>query len=275
MNIKRKKLWKGLGVLAFLAILSRAALYDGLTVKEYVIPSEYITEPHTFAVVSDLHSTWYGEGQSELVEKIDCYAPDAVLMPGDFAHGKRSIEGSRVLVEALSKKYPCYFTAGNHDRWTEAPPDMKEALSSYGAVVLSDSTEEVVLGEDIFRIHGVDDPLFYGSEKEFLAAVSRLRQSEDCVDILLSHRPEYAEYYALCGFELSVSGHAHGGQVRFPFLLNGLYAPHQGWFPPYSGGDYTIGDTHAVVSRGLMIDNLPRVFNPPELVVITLVPAEK
>ena len=131
---------------------------------------------------------------------------------------------------------------------------------------------DVVLGRDTLRIHGVDDPLFYESAEAFIGAVSSLAVSEDCVDILLSHRPEYAELYALCGFDLAISGHAHGGQVRFPLFLNGLYAPNQGWFPQYAGGVYTIGDTHMIVSRGLMIDDLPRVFNPPELVIVTIAP---
>lgn len=276
-NVKHKKTKKRLAILAVLAvfaILSRAALSNSLTVREYVVESALVSEPHTFVVVSDLHSTWYGEGQRELIEAIDACAPEAVFMPGDFAQAGRSLDSCRFLTKMLSGRYPCYFTTGNHDRWAEGTDDMKGELASCGAVVLSDSTENLTLGGDRFRIHGVDDPLFYESTEDFMSAVSSLDLSEDCVDILLSHRPEFAELYALCGFDITVSGHAHGGQVRIPFLLNGLYAPNQGWFPQYAGGDYAIGNTHLIVSRGLMIDDLPRVFNPPELVVITIVPLE-
>lgn len=274
VTLRKRKILHFFVYLALLAVLAQIALCDGLTVKEYTVSSPLVTSPHTFAVVSDLHSTWYGEDQRELVGLVDQYAPEAVFMPGDFTQSGRTIEGSRALMEALSEKYPCFFTTGNHDRWSEHARDMRELYSSFGVCVLSDSSTELRLAGDSFRIHGVDDPLFYESEEAFKEAVMALSGEEGRVDILLSHRPEYAELYALCGFDLTVCGHAHGGQVRVPYLLNGLYAPHQGWFPPYAGGQYTVDGSQMIVSRGLMIDDLPRVFNPPELVVIHIVPTE-
>ncbi len=272
MNFKKVLRW-GIGILC-LAVFARIALWDKITVREYVIYSENVTEEHVFAVAADLHSTMYGEEQGELVRLIQRYSPDAVFMPGDFVRSGRSVEGTRAFVEQISGEYPCYVTTGNHDRWPVASgvSDMREFLQSLGAVVLSGKTEEICFGEDVFLIHGVDDPLFYSSSEAFLSAVSSLEPSDDVVDILLSHRPEFAEYYALCGFDLTVCGHAHGGQVRIPFLLNGLYAPNQGWFPQYAGGDYTFGSSHVIISRGLMLDDIPRVFNPPELVIITVKP---
>jgi len=47
---------------------------------------------------------------------------------------------------------------------------------------------------------------------------------------LLSHRPELIESYEKYGFDLILSGHAHGGQWRIPGVLNGLLAPNQGFF---------------------------------------------
>ena len=90
--------------------------------------------------------------------------------------------------------------------------------------------------------------------------------------VLLSHRPELIGMYVDEGFDLVVCGHTHGGQVRIPGLLNGLYAPDQGWFPEYVGGKYIVGDTTMIVSRGLAREStrLPRVFNRPELVLIIL-----
>ena len=74
--------------------------------------------------------------------------------------------------------------------------------------------------------------------------------------------------YASLGFDLTLCGHAHGGQVRLPGIVNGLYAPHQGFFPEFAGGEYEIDGRRIIVSRGLMIDELPRIFNPPELLVV-------
>lgn len=76
----------------------------------------------------------------------------------------------------------------------------------------------------------------------------------------------YLEY----PFDLILSGHTHGGQVRLPFI-NGLYAPNQGIFPRYGGGLYKHNETTHIISRGLSVMRFPpRIGNPPELVIITL-----
>lgn len=80
------------------------------------------------------------------------------------------------------------------------------------------------------------------------------------------------ETYLNYSYDLALAGHAHGGQWRIPFLLNGLYAPNQGIFPPYAGGFYEFEDMNLVVSRGLSRENqvIPRLFNRPELVFINI-----
>ena len=73
-------------------------------------------------------------------------------------------------------------------------------------------------------------------------------------------------------YDLVVAGHSHGGLVRIPFILNGLYAPDQEWFPKYAGGEYQISDaTTMIVTRGIYnYPTMPRVYNPSEIVVITI-----
>ena len=65
---------------------------------------------------------------------------------------------------------------------------------------------------------------------------------------------------------------AHGGQMRIPFIANGFYAPNQGFFPPFAGGLYELESTDLIVSRGLCKNEIPRVFNPPEVVIIDILP---
>jgi hypothetical protein len=69
--------------------------------------------------------------------------------------------------------------------------------------------------------------------------------------ILLSHRPELIDIYLKYGFDLVLSGHAYGGQWRMPVVLNGLFAPDQGFLPKYAGDRYDFAGGMMIVSRGL------------------------
>lgn len=76
--------------------------------------------------------------------------------------------------------------------------------------------------------------------------------------------------YVACGVDLALSGHAHGGQFRLPFV-GGLVAPNQGLFPKYDSGLYTEGNTNMIVSRGIGNSILPfRFNNRPEVILIEL-----
>ena len=78
------------------------------------------------------------------------------------------------------------------------------------------------------------------------------------------------ETYAECGIDLVLSGHAHGGQVRIPFV-GGLVAPNQGLFPEYDAGMFTKENTTMIVSRGIGNSIIPiRVNNRPEVILIEL-----
>ena len=74
--------------------------------------------------------------------------------------------------------------------------------------------------------------------------------------------------------DLVLSGHAHGGQFRLPFI-GGIAAPNQGLFPRYDGGMYSENNTTMIVSRGIGNSIIPvRFNNRPEIVSIELVRAE-
>lgn len=264
--------------------LGAAALWQGLTVRNYTQVSDKIENPIRIAVIADLHNVFYGDNQEKLIAKINNQLPDLIMLAGDIAPDANNNDGAEALFNAIGNKYPCYYVAGNHEFWSGRPRTIKEMVRSYGITVLEGSVTDVEVNGQTIQVGGVDDPdrfdttmLSYGEDcvewnDELNYCSSQL--DADKYSILLSHRPELVNNYAGSGFDLVLSGHAHGGQVRIPFILNGLYAPNQGVFPEHAGGLYKLSDqTDLIVSRGISrFIYPPRVFNPPELVIVDIVP---
>ena len=152
--------------------------------------------------------------------------------------------------------------------------EIKENMTACGAVVLSGAWEDVTINGQNLRICGVDDPAV--GTLEWKTQLTRVGEAADGsrFTILVTHRPERVEEYIQYNFDLTVAGHAHGGQWRLPGLINGLLAPNQGLFPKYAGGFYDLNGQTMVVSRGLAREStrIPRFFNRPELVVLELGP---
>lgn len=255
-----------------------------LTVRGYREYTGKITAPVRLALVSDLHSTLYGENQGQLCAAIYACRPQLVLMAGDIADHRVPHGGTRLLLSRIARDFPCFYVSGNHEQRTGRLEALKAMFAFYGVTVLSGTAQCVAAGGQRLQVCGVDDPHVFAPQRftrkppegwraQFHACRRALDQSR--YSILLSHRPELTDWYRDSGFDLVVAGHAHGGQVRIPGLMNGLLAPHQGLFPRYAGGRYALGSTTMIVSRGLCLNRLPRIYNPPELVVIDLEPAEK
>lgn len=257
-------------------------LYSGLTIRNYTEYSNKITHPLRAALITDLHSTKYGDRQELLLAAIHRQRPDLILMAGDIADHKAPMDGTLLLLDGLKARYPSFYVSGNHEHWTGEMESIRGLFADRGVTVLAGDTKCITLGGQSLLIGGVDDPHAFTTshhsvkldaqwDEQFLRCCARTSHERYC--LLLSHRPELTRYYKNCGFDLIVSGHAHGGQIRIPGVVNGLLAPHQGFFPRYAGGQYKLGRTSLIVSRGLCLNRLPRVFNPPELVIIDILSA--
>ncbi|PKM72724.1 MAG: phosphoesterase [Firmicutes bacterium HGW-Firmicutes-16] len=284
MKTKTKKKFITLGVtVVFLAVFSVVALWRGLTVKAYTETTDKVTSPIRIAVIADLHSVFYGDKQETLIKAIYKQNPDILFLVGDIADDYNPIDGTKQLLSVIGTEYPCYYVSGNHEYWSGEVDSIKDMIRSYGVTILEGDTDIIQVGNQKLRLCGVDDPTGIGENTYFTdndVSESWQGQLDACkaelgdniYSILLSHRPELTENYKDSGFDLVVAGHAHGGQVRIPLILNGLLAPNQGWFPKYAGGRYELGETTMIVSRGLQKDKIPRIFNPPELVIVNLEP---
>lgn len=276
--MRKKHRWI-LPVLAILVALALIALDERLILRTYTVVSPKLTAEVRLAVVTDFHSS---DNADDVVAMVASCAPDAVLMVGDMFDddtANRPPERTLSLMRQLSALYPCYYVSGNHEAWTGEMDALYQQTEEAGVTVLRMSSGVLTVRGQRIALCGIPDPyeMVYSGAPD---TEEQLRQALEDVDsadftVLLAHRPELLAKYAQFPLDLVVSGHAHGGQVRIPGVLNGLYAPNQGWFPKLAGGAYTQDGTTLIVSRGLAVrTRLPRIFNRPEVVLVRCVPAE-
>jgi predicted MPP superfamily phosphohydrolase len=240
----------------------------------------------TLVLISDLHSNIHGKDQSSLIEAVREAHPDLILLAGDILDDKRPPGGTTLLLAGIRGIAPMFYVTGNHEYMSGDIAGIYSSLESQGVVILSDRWERVfVRGEEIL-VAGIEDPFKQKEDPGYdqrAVMEERFRVLDDMpfYKILIAHRPENIGEYRKYPFDLVVSGHAHGGQWRIPGILpNGLYAPNQGFFPKYTGGQYSVvnakqgGEMVLIVSRGLSRNRpfFPRLFNKPELSVIRVSP---
>lgn len=275
----RKKHWWILPALAILVVLTLIALDARLILRTYTVASPKLTAEVRLAVVTDFHSS---DNADDVVEMLASCAPDAVLLVGDLFDDdtqNRPTERTLSLMRQLSAQYPCYYVSGNHEAWTGEMDALYQQTEEAGVTVLRMSSGVLTVSGQRIALCGIPDPyeMVFSGAPDTEEQIRQAMENVDSADftVLLAHRPELLAKYAQFPLDLVVSGHAHGGQVRIPGVLNGLYAPNQGWFPKLAGGAYTQDGTTLIVSRGLAVrTRLPRIFNRPEVVLVRCVPAE-
>ncbi len=218
-----------------------------------------------FAWVSDIHDAEI----NPILDAIAASDAEAVLVSGDFITDATRYESGLAFLTEAAKMRPVFCSLGNHEMKFGKP--LLPLIEKTGVILLDDSYTTfrgIHIGglTSGFGWDGVQ-----GNLKEtpipnlpWLATFSELHGYK----LLLSHHPEYyVPYIKALPIDLTLSGHAHGGQWRI--FGQGIFAPGQGFFPKYTSGFH---DGRFLISRGLGDSHHfpPRIFNRPELIFITL-----
>jgi len=236
--------------------------------------------PHNFndykiLQVSDLHNKEFGKNQNKLVELTKEINPNIIVVTGDLIDSRRTnIDIAVNYMSQAVKIAPTYYVPGNHESRIDEYDKLEKMLSKEGINILSNDSENIKINNQELTLLGMEDISFMNSrnkEKEFSSILNNLKnESNENLTILLSHRPDLIDIYAKQNIDLVFTGHAHGGQIRLPFI-GGLLSPGQGFLPKYTSGVYEKDKTKMIVSRGLGNSLFPfRIFNRPELIVTTL-----
>ena len=260
----------------FLYWQNNCLVVTNITYKNENIPESF--NGYKIVQISDLHNKRFGDNQKYLLEKIEKIKPDIIVVTGDVIDRREyNLEVAMEFIRGAVLIAPVYYVSGNHEAWSNKYVEIKRELEKAGVEVLDDTSIRIYRNDEFINLVGLSDPDFLTSD--YLEGTDSSKLEKTLIElskvegfkILLSHRPELIDIYAENDIELVLSGHAHGGQIRLPFI-GGLVAPDQGLLPKYTSGTYTNKNTTMVVSRGLGNSVFPfRIFNRPEIVVVSLV----
>ena len=260
-----------------------------MQITKYQINTPKLNSTLKIACVSDVHARQC----DSVVDALKSMSPDMILLAGDIIEVSNNFMSERNknairFLEQISGIAPIYYCFGNHEIYfshtrleiNRVPnKDMEietiKRVKALGINIINDSFESISIGDNNLLVGGLVcgrdmDPALNTKEPD-LAFLSQYDQ-ESGFKILLCHYPQYyKQYLEDTSFDLILAGHAHGGQWRF--LGRGIYSPHQGLFPKYTSGMY---DDRFIISRGAVNNSrfFPRIFNPCEILEITVTPTK-
>lgn len=223
-----------------------------------------ISVPCRVVQASDLHDRC----PADVVTALKQQKPDMIAVTGDLFNHLDTARHALAFLKAAAAIAPTFYTTGNHEKLHEGDATR---IRETGVTLLLDEAVS-------FRgmsVGGLCSGFGRKRQGNFRATPPpnqrflRHLAAQKGFKLLLCHHPEYyPTYIRPLGIDLTLSGHAHGGQ--WCLLGHPLFAPGQGFFPRFAGGFY---ENRLVVSRGLSNTlPVPRIGNPPELCIITLIP---
>lgn len=270
-----KVMKKKIIILSFIICLLFAFFYyenHHLVVSNYLYSSDKIgsgLEGFKIIQISDFHNARFGRANDKLIEKIKNQEPDIIVITGDIVDSNHTnIDVAIQFVNHITEICPVYYVTGNHEHWLSADEYdlLMGELNDAGVVVLNNESTKITRDRSSFALIGLDDNSLTGDTLKELVE----QEKKKTLKVVLAHEPQYLYEYSEAKADLVLSGHAHGGQFRLPFI-GGVVAPDQGFNPPYTEGKIKKGFTQMIVSRGLGNSIIPvRLFNDPEIVAITL-----
>ena len=260
-------------LILIIIILIPFCLYQNkhLVITTYTYESEKLgadLDGYRIVQISDLHNAEFGKENKKLLETIRSCSPDIIIITGDLVDSNHTnVERAVAFVKEAVKIAPVYYVTGNHEYWLDPSENeqMMQGILAAGAYDLDDEAVGIEKGDSSFLLVGLDDQHLSDETLKNL-----LQEQKNELSIVLAHEPQYLQNYANAEADLVLTGHAHGGQIRLPFV-GGIVAPDQGFLPEYTSGQYNSADTEMIVSRGLGNSIIPvRLFNYPEVVCVEL-----
>lgn len=251
-----------------------------LSTEEYTFASSHLPQGWSGAQIvhlSDLHGRVFGTDSRDLLCRVEACTPDLIVITGDIADAQSGLDALPALLRGLCAIAPTYYISGNHEWAAGFIGQLRDIFEDTGVIYLRNDYLPLERGGDVIYLAGIEDPNGYADQKTPQELAQELYQNEtDPFWLLLAHRNNlFPGGYCLLEANLTLCGHGHGGIWRLPFT-DGLISTTMELFPSYTDGFYRCdcgrcGGAQVFVSRGLgNSPRIPRLFNRPEVAVITL-----
>lgn len=275
-------------LIVILAILVAIYVIYGYFASKKIVLSEYIVEsnkiPSEFEEfkiiqISDLHDMNHVKNVYDKINKIK---PNIVVMTGDMINFNTTFNSELnvfKLIKNIDNNIPIYYINGNHELKLKETDNKKNTndyklykneLIKNNVIIIDGEKIEITKGNQSIIIYGLRETPSDYLKKNKNKVSNNVQIDENYFNILLAHNPLKFELYEKMGFDLVLSGHVHGGEIRLPFV-DGLLSPDRTFFVKYSKGEYIISDTKMIVSAGLGDKTFKfRLNNPYDLVSIIL-----
>lgn len=234
-----------------------------LTIKQEKL---FLKEKIKIIQISDYHNNKQ-INKKRLIKTIDKLSPDIIVLTGDMIDKKtESFDNVINLLKDLKKvNKDIYSVSGNHERNNEKKDKYEEELKKIGIINLDYKNKLLKVGKDKINLCGIP---FKSSNKEKEVIYNNF--SDKFLTILLSHSPNKALKIKNFKSDLILSGHTHGGQVRFPFIGE-IITPEEGFSTTYSKGLYKLDYGKLYIDSGLGNSVRPiRLFNRVQISFIEI-----
>lgn len=219
--------------------------------------------------IGDIHLDDWSKPErlKRVAQLVNAQRPDLIVVTGDFAsYSARRLDEERLVgaLRRLSAPDGVVAILGNHDYLTDVGL-IRTCIRQAGLTeLLNDALTLNRRGAEL-HVAGIDDVMEGRSRLDLVLQ----KLPEGGAAILLAHEPDFADVAAATGrFDLQLSGHSHGGQVRVPLLGRAVLPP---FSQRYTRGLHEVGGMLVYTNRGLGTVNARLRFGcRPEISALTL-----
>ncbi len=245
--------------------------YAKIDITKYYIKNNKIDKNIKILLLSDLHNRNIKDELNNIIKKSN---PDIIILSGDMVENYPIDANNFINMLEIFDNYTTYYLYGNHEDVMLNKEKYDKIIEKSNLILINDDSVE--LSKNI-RLYGLFLPEFLCDIKYKTKLNSSYindkigKINKKKYNILIAHNPLDADLYSDYGFDITISGHIHGGIIDLP-IFGPLLSPERKFFPKYSKGIYKLNNMFLIVSRGLGFSKILsfRMFNHAEVVIINL-----